>query len=259
MTYPQIDPVLIHIGPLQLRWYGLMYIFGFIVAYFVILHICSRRKLPMTRGDVEDLVTYCILGLVVGARAGYCLIYNPGYYLSHPLRILAVWEGGMSFHGGMIGLLLTGVYFARSRAKSFLMLGDLGAVAATPGLFFGRMGNFINAELFGRVTDVPWGMVFPGGGPLPRHPSQLYEAFSEGLLLFCILSVLSLRVRRRGIVLGAFLTLYGAMRFFLEYFREPDPQLGFVLFSFTMGQLLCMAMVVSGLVMVVWRLKSGPD
>lgn len=256
MTFPRIDPVLVHIGPLQLRWYGLMYIIGFIVAYFVILDICRRRKLPMTRTDVEDLVTYCILGLVLGARIGYCLIYNPVYYLSTPLKFLAVWEGGMSFHGGLIGLVLTGWFFSKTRGKPFLMIADLGAVGATPGLFFGRIGNFINAELFGRVTDVPWGMVFPGGGPLPRHPSQIYEALTEGLLLFLILYLLSRRVKSHGIVFGVFLTCYGAFRFLLEFFREPDVQVGYLFGLITMGQLLCMLMIVTGSAVTLWRLKS---
>ncbi|HVN71856.1 MAG TPA: prolipoprotein diacylglyceryl transferase, partial [Desulfomonilia bacterium] len=153
MRYPQIDPVLIHFGPLQLRWYGLMYIIGFILAYVVIMDVCRRRRLPMAKTDVEDLITYCILGLVLGARIGYCLIYNPGYYFSHPLKVFAVWEGGMSFHGGLIGLILTGWIFSTYRKKPFLMLADLGAIGSTPGLFFGRIGNFINAELYGRVTD----------------------------------------------------------------------------------------------------------
>ncbi|HNQ86134.1 MAG TPA: prolipoprotein diacylglyceryl transferase [Deltaproteobacteria bacterium] len=259
MTYPQIDPVIVHLGPLQLRWYGLMYVIGFIVAYFVTVHICRRRGHPMTRTDVEDFVTYCILGLVLGARIGYCLIYNPVYYLTNPLKFLAVWEGGMSFHGGLIGLVLTGILFARARGKPFLLLADLGGLAATPGLFFGRIGNFINAELFGRVTDVPWGMVFPGGGPLPRHPSQLYEAFSEGLLLFVILYVLSRKVNTRGVVFGVFLAGYGLLRFIMEFFREPDPQIGFVFLSLTMGQTLCLIMVAAGLGLIGWRLKSRRD
>ncbi|HRW80488.1 MAG TPA: prolipoprotein diacylglyceryl transferase [Desulfomonilia bacterium] len=259
MTYPQIDPVIVHLGPLQLRWYGLMYVIGFIVAYFVTVHICRRRGHPMTRTDVEDFVTYCILGLVLGARIGYCLIYNPVYYLTNPLKFLAVWEGGMSFHGGLIGLVLTGILFARARGKPFLLLADLGGLAATPGLFFGRIGNFINAELFGRVTDVPWGMVFPGGGPLPRHPSQLYEAFSEGLLLFVILYVLSRKVNTRGVVFGVFLAGYGLLRFIMEFFREPDPQIGFVFQSLTMGQTLCLIMVAAGLGLIGWRLKSRRD
>jgi phosphatidylglycerol:prolipoprotein diacylglycerol transferase len=257
MEHPFIDPVIVRIGPLQLRWYGLMYILGFIAAYFVILAICRKKRLPMTRADVEDLVTYCILGLVAGARIGYCLIYNPWYYLSHPLKFLAVWEGGMSFHGGLLGLLVTGVLFSWARKKPFLMLADLGSVAATPGLFFGRIGNFINGELFGRVTNVPWGIVFRAGGPLPRHPSQLYEALCEGLLLFVILIAIQMKVSRRGIVFGVFLVCYGTVRFLLEFFREPDPQLGLVFLSFTMGQILCMLMVVFGAALIGWTLKSG--
>jgi len=256
MRYPQIDPVLIHMGPLQLRWYGLMYIIGFMVAYFVIMDLCRRRKLPMTKTDVEDLITYCILGLVIGARVGYCLIYNPGYYLAHPLKFLAVWEGGMSFHGGLAGLVLTGWIFSISRKKPFLMLTDLGAIGATPGLFFGRIGNFINAELYGRVTNAPWGMIFPNGGPLPRHPSQIYEALSEGLLLFIIVYLVSRKVSVHGMLFAVFLSCYGIIRFSLEFFREPDPQLGFVIGPFTMGQILCMIMVVIGLFLIGWLLKS---
>ncbi|HOJ13334.1 MAG TPA: prolipoprotein diacylglyceryl transferase, partial [Deltaproteobacteria bacterium] len=208
--------------------------------------------------DVEDLVTYCILGLVAGARIGYCLIYNPSYYLAHPLKFFAVWEGGMSFHGGLIGLVLTGYLFSRARKKPFLMLADLGAIGATPGLFFGRIGNFINGELFGRVTDAPWGMVFPSGGPVARHPSQLYEAFGEGLLLFVILYLAARKVSTHGVVFGIFLACYGAVRFVLEFFREPDPQIGFVLLTLTMGQVLCLAMVALGLFTVGVSLKSRP-
>jgi len=256
MKYPQIDPVLIHLGPLQLRWYGLMYIIGFIVSYFVIMDYCRRRKLPMTKTEVEDLITYCILGLVLGARIGYCLIYNPAHYFANPLKIFAVWEGGMSFHGGMIGLLLTGWIFSITRKKPFLMLADLGAIGATPGLFFGRIGNFINAELYGRITSVPWGMVFPGGGPFPRHPSQIYEALTEGVLSFIILYLSSQKVRSHGVLLGIFLTCYGIFRFFIEFFREPDVQIGYILGYFTMGQVLCTLMIITGLALIAWRLKS---
>jgi phosphatidylglycerol:prolipoprotein diacylglycerol transferase len=256
MRYPQIDPVLIHIGPLQMRWYGLMYIMGFIVAYFVMADISRRKKLPMSKMDIEDLLTLCILGLVVGARVGYCLIYNPAYYLLHPLKFFYIWEGGMSFHGGLVGLLLSGWIFSAWRKKPFLMLADLGAVGATPGLFFGRIGNFINAELYGRVTNVPWGMIFPGGGPLPRHPSQLYEALCEGLILFMILYVLSRKFKGHGIIISAFLVGYGTIRFFLEFFREPDPQLGFIMGPFTMGQMLSLSMVIAGIGLLTLRLKS---
>ncbi|MFO8111985.1 MAG: prolipoprotein diacylglyceryl transferase, partial [Desulfosalsimonadaceae bacterium] len=187
MTYPMIDPVIFEIGPLQVRWYGLMYIIGFACAYLILLYLSRRRVFRIDRNEIEDLLVYGIIGLLLGARVGYCLFYNLEFYLANPLKILAVWEGGLSFHGGLIGLVIAGAVFARIRKKSFLMLVDMGAVAATPGLFFGRIGNFINGELYGRVTDVPWGMVFPGAGPYPRHPSQLYEALLEGLVLFAVL------------------------------------------------------------------------
>ncbi len=257
MTYPNIDPVLVHLGPIQIRWYGLMYVIGFFVAYLILLRICRKERYDLTRHELEDVLTYCIVGLILGARIGYCLFYNLGVYLENPLKIFAVWEGGMSFHGGLIGVLLAGWIFAAKRSKPFLMLADLGAVAATPGLFFGRLGNFINAELYGRVTGHPWGMVFPGGGPFPRHPSQLYEAFFEGLVLFTILYGLHSRVRTHGILISLFLMIYGAMRFVIEFFRQPDPQLGYVLGGFTMGQILCIIMMAAGGVLLTYRLKSS--
>jgi phosphatidylglycerol---prolipoprotein diacylglyceryl transferase len=256
MNYPQINPVFFKLGPLQLRWYGLMYIIGFLCAYFIAINLSKRKDYDMTRHDVEDLLSYSIVGLIVGARLGYCLFYNFSFYIHHPLKWFAVWEGGMSFHGGLIGLLLAGLLYMHRYRKSYLMLGDLGALSATPGLFFGRMGNFINAELYGRVTDVPWAMVFPGGGPFPRHPSQLYEAFFEGLLLFTILFSLSRKVNTRGVLISCFLILYGLMRIFLEQFREPDSQLGYFFGLFTMGQILSSLMVLSGLALLAYVLKS---
>ena len=257
MKYPQIDPVFFEIGPLQLRWYGLMYIIGFVCAYLVLVHLSRRGNYDMDKKEIEDLLAYGVVGLIIGARLGYCLFYNIGYYLSHPLRCLAIWEGGMSFHGGLIGLVLGGWLFSRLRNKSLIMLADMGALAAPPGLFFGRIGNFINAELYGRVTDVPWGMVFPGAGGLPRHPSQLYEAFFEGIVLFLVIFVLSSKVRTRGILISVFLAGYGFIRFVLEFFREPDPQLGFIVASITMGQILSLAMVAAGAILLITRLKSG--
>jgi len=260
MRYPQIDPVLVHLGPLQIRWYGLMYIIGFALAYFIVRDVCRRRKNDMSSAEIEDLFAYCILALIVGARLGYCIFYNLTYYLQNPLKIFAVWEGGMSFHGGLLGLILAGWLFSLKRAKPFLMLADLGAVAAPPGLFFGRMGNFINGELFGRVTDSVWGMVFPAGGNLPRYPSQLFEAFFEGLVLFVIMYALSFKTRRNGTLLASFLICYGAIRFGLEYFREPDAQLGFVLGAITMGQVLCLAMIICGVSLLVFlRTRSGKN
>jgi phosphatidylglycerol---prolipoprotein diacylglyceryl transferase len=257
MRYPDINPVLVNLGPMQIRWYGLMYIIGFICAFFVMVRISRNRHNGLKKKDIEDLLSLCILGLVLGARLGYCVFYNLSYYLSNPLKTFAVWEGGMSFHGGIVGLLISGWIFSVSRDKSLLMLADIGAVAAPPGLFFGRIGNFINGELFGRVTNVPWGMIFPHGGSLPRHPSQLYEAFFEGIVLFLIMYALSLKTTAHGTLFACFLIFYGGIRFCLEYFREPDAQLGFVLGTFTMGQILCVAMICLGIVLLLYNKVQG--
>jgi len=257
MRYPNIDPVLIHVGPFAVRWYGLMYVVGFLLGYFLLLKLSQREEYDLTKQEVGDLLYFCIAGLVLGARLGYCLIYNFSYYVHEPLKIFAVWEGGMSFHGGLAGAAIAGWVFAHRRHKSLLMIADLGAVAAPLGLFFGRIGNFINGELYGRVTSMPWGMVFPGAGNLPRHPSQLYEAFFEGLILFCILIWLSRKRHPRGFLMASFLTGYGVFRFFLEFFREPDPQIGFVVGPFTMGQILCSIMVAAGIALFYVAGKKG--
>ncbi|MBW2093355.1 MAG: prolipoprotein diacylglyceryl transferase [Deltaproteobacteria bacterium] len=249
MMYPNINPVLIQVGPFAVRWYGLMYVVGFLLGYFVLLKLSQREQYDLTKQEVGDLLYFCIAGLVVGARLGYCLIYNFSYYIHEPLKMFAVWEGGMSFHGGLAGAAVAGWIFARRRHKSLLMIADLGAVAAPLGLFFGRIGNFINGELYGRVTSMPWGMVFPGAGNLPRHPSQLYEAFFEGLVLFSILLWLSRKQRPPGFLMASFLTGYGVFRFFLEFFRDPDPQMRFVMGPFTMGQVLCSIMVAAGILL----------
>jgi phosphatidylglycerol:prolipoprotein diacylglycerol transferase len=256
MKYPEIDPVLVHFGPLQVRWYGLMYVIGFVIAYFILQKVSKSRKYDLTRYDIEDLVAYSIFGLVLGARIGYCLFYNFSYYLHNPAKIIAMWEGGMSFHGGLIGVIVVGLIFSIKRKKSFLMLADLAAVASPPGLFFGRMGNFINGELYGRITDMPWGMVFPGAGPFPRHPSQLYEAFLEGIVLFVLMYTLNKRKPAHGTLIGTFLITYGMMRFFVEFFRQPDPQIGFILGIFSMGQVLCTLMMIIGAALV-WNVQGS--
>ncbi len=255
MLYPHINPVLVHLGPFQIRWYGLMYVVGFVLAYMIMVRTARRKRYNLTREDIEDLLTYCIIGLILGARLGYCLVYNTLYYWHNPLEIVAVWEGGMSFHGGLVGVLVSGWIYSVKRNKSFWMLADLGAIAAPLGLFFGRIGNFINGELYGRVTHMPWGMVFPGAGPYPRHPSQLYEAFFEGVVLFLIIYRISKRRLPHGVIFCCFLVAYGTIRFFLEFFREPDPQLGFILGPFTMGQLLCSIMIIFGMLLLQSRLK----
>lgn len=246
-AYPFIDPVLFRVGPLEIRWYGLMYLLGFLVAYAVIRSELRRRGGPVPVEAAGDLLFYLIVGLLVGARLGYAFIYNAPVYLSAPWEIFALWHGGMSFHGGMVGMLVAGWWFARRNNAPFLQLADIGALAAPIGLMLGRIGNFINGELFGRVTSVPWGVVFPLGGPLPRHPSQLYEALLEGPLLFSLMWWLRRRSRNDGEVLATFIIGYGVFRFLVEFLREPDQQVGFIAGWLTMGQILCLCMVVAGI------------
>jgi phosphatidylglycerol---prolipoprotein diacylglyceryl transferase len=254
MKYPHIDPVFLRLGPLQFRWYGLMYILGFLAAYFVIRKGAERKNIPLTKDDVADLVFAVALGVILGGRLGYVLFYNLSEYLAHPLEVFAVWEGGMSFHGGLAGAVVGGFWFARKKKIDFMTLADLGFLSAPIGLFLGRIGNFINGELYGRATDVPWGMVFPDprAGNLPRHPSQLYEAFLEGPVLFSILWILGRKKQPTGVVFWSFIALYGTFRFIVEFFREPDVQLGFIASGFTMGQLLSFPMALIGAIMI-WR------
>lgn len=251
-----INPILIDLGPFRLSWYGLMYVFGFIAGYLLIRYQMKRKDFGISKAEVEDLFFYIILGLIVGARLGYVLFYDLKMYLGDPLEIFAIWHGGMSFHGGLIGVLLVGIFFSWRRHKSFWKIADLFIVTAPIGLGLGRLGNFINGELYGRVTDVPWGLIFPKGGPLPRHPSQLYESALEGWVLFGILwSIRNNRKIPTGGLLALFLIIYGCFRFFVEFFREPDPQLGFVLGPFSMGQVLCALMILAGVVLYLYLLR----
>jgi phosphatidylglycerol:prolipoprotein diacylglycerol transferase len=244
-----IDPILISYGPVRVSWYGLMYVFGFSISYFLVLYQIRRKDFGLSKPEIENLFFYLIIGLAVGARLGYVIFYNPGMYLRDPLEIFAIWHGGMSFHGGLIGVLIVGILFSRKNKKSFWRLADLLTVTAPIGLALGRLGNFINGELYGRVTQVPWGMVFPLGGPLPRHPSQLYESALEGFILFAILWRLKDKKIPEGGILPLFLIFYGIFRFFIEFLREPDAQLGFVLGPFSMGQVLCFLMILGGAVL----------
>ncbi len=253
IPYPNIDPVLVSIGPVAIRWYGLAYVAGFIVAGLVLRSRAKRWGVGLSDDDLLDIVLWAVVGLVAGARIGYVLFYGVGSYWDEPLSILAFWDGGMSFHGGLIGALLAGWIVAKRKGIPPLQLFDLGAVGAPLGIFFGRIANFINGELWGRVTEVPWAMVFPRApGGLPRHPSQLYEALLEGLVIFCVLWVLSRRKRSDGLIIGTLLVLYSVFRTFIEFFREPDAQLGFILGPLTMGQLLTLPMVFVG-IWLVWR------
>lgn len=258
IAYPNIDPVLVEIGPIAIRWYGLAYVAGFIVAALVMRALVRRWKIALTDDDLLDIVLVAVIGLVAGARLGYVLFYGAGVYWDDPLSILAFWDGGMSFHGGLVGVMLAGWLVARRKGVPVLQLFDLGAVGAPLGIFFGRIANFINGELWGRETDVPWGMVFPRApGGMPRHPSQLYEAVLEGLVIFIVLFVLSRRKRGDGLLIGTLLVLYSVFRTVIEFFREPDVQLGFIFGPFTMGQLLTAPMLIAG-AWLVWRaLRAG--
>jgi phosphatidylglycerol:prolipoprotein diacylglycerol transferase len=246
MQFPTIDPVFLSIGPLQFRWYGLMYVVSFIATYFIIRSEAARKKLALTNDDIADLVFYGAMGVVLGGRTGYILFYNLGFYLENPLKLFAVWEGGMSFHGGFMGVVLAFWLFASRKNVPFLVLADIAALCAPVGLGLGRIGNFINGELYGRATNAPWGIIFPGSDGVPRHPSQLYEAFLEGFVLFLIVRTLSRRSPATGIACWTFVAGYGLFRFLIEFFRQPDAQLGTFFGLFSMGQLLSLPMFLIG-------------
>lgn len=250
IPYPHIDPVFFEFGPLQFRWYGLMYLIGLTCAYFIIKHKVGAKDLPITKDQVYDMIVYAALGVFIGGRLGYTLFYNLPYYLEHPAKIVAVWEGGMSFHGGLIGTIVALLWFSRRRGIPAYTVADLAAAVTPLGLLFGRLGNFINGELYGRPTDVGWCMVFPTGGPACRHPSQLYEAGLEGVLLFAVLNLIDRKPTPPGTIFWSFITGYGLCRLFVEFFREPDAHLGLILGPFSMGQLLSAPMVIVGSFMI---------
>jgi phosphatidylglycerol:prolipoprotein diacylglycerol transferase len=258
MPFPDIDPVLFAIGPFAIRWYSLAYLAG---VFFVLFWIKkSNKKDPfLSEKAYDDLLGWIILSIILGGRAGYVLFYNLPFFLNNPLEIIKFWHGGMSFHGGLIGSILGMMLFAKKYKVDFLKLTDSIAIAAPIGLFFGRIANFINMELYGRVTDSKFGIIFPNAGPLPRHPSQLYEAFLEGLLLFILLLTLNHFTKLsklKGIFSGLFLIFYGSFRIMIENFREPDEQIGFLFAEFTMGQLLSIPLIIFGLIIIIFRLKK---
>ncbi len=260
LTYPHIDPVAFSLGPLSVRWYGLMYLAGFVAVILLGRRRIARRPdLPWTAKDLDDLLFYGVLGVVIGGRLGQVLFYEPAYYLARPLEILAVWKGGMSFHGGFLGVLAALALYARRRKVAWLALTDFIAPLVPPGLGFGRLGNFINGELWGRPADpsLPWAMVFPHVDALPRHPSQLYQAFLEGVVLFAVLWWFSGRPRATGAVSGMFLAGYGAVRFVAEFFREPDAGIFGLSYTVSMGQWLSLPMIAAGIVMMVWANRAA--
>jgi len=260
LVYPNFDPVAFRIGPLAVRWYGLMYLVGFIL--FIVLGR-RRAKARAASGwrvtDVDDMLFFGVFGVIVGGRLGYVLFYKPDYYFAHPLEIFEVWYGGMSFHGGLIGVLIALWFFARARGRRWLDVTDFVAPLIPLGLAAGRLGNFINGELVGRPTDVPWAMVFPQVDNLPRHPSQLYEFGLEGVLLFIIMWGFASKPRPTGAVSGLFLIGYGTFRFIAEFARQPDSFLGFLALGFTMGQWLSLPMIAIGIALMVWAYRGARD
>jgi phosphatidylglycerol:prolipoprotein diacylglycerol transferase len=262
IAFPAIEPEIFRIGPFALRWYAVAYIAGIVIGWRLALRVVDQSPRFMTRLAIDDFVAWATLGVILGGRLGYVIFYKPGYYLAHPLEILALWNGGMSFHGGMLGVIGATLAFAWKRGIPLLALGDVVALMAPIGLFFGRIANFINGELFGRATDVGWAMIFPTDPlRLPRHPSQLYEALLEGLVLFAVLAWLAwfMQARRRpGMIGGAFLIGYALARIVCEFFREPDAHLGFLYAGATMGQLLCIPMLLAGIALVVQARRHPP-
>ncbi|CAG9295799.1 prolipoprotein diacylglyceryl transferase [Celerinatantimonas diazotrophica] len=255
--YPHIDPVAFSIGPIEVHWYGLMYLVGFIFALFCANRYADRDDNDWNRNQVSDLLFYCFLGVILGGRIGYVLFYQFPLFISHPVYIFKIWDGGMSFHGGLIGVILAMFYFARKTHRHFFVVADVVAPLVPFGLGAGRIGNFINGELWGRVTDVPWALIYPDAGPLPRHPSEIYEFLLEGVLLLIILQVYSRRKPPLGAVSGMFMFLYGCFRCFAECFRQPDPQLGFFSFGTTMGQILSIPMIIIGAWILIWSYRRA--
>ena len=268
IKFPVFNPIAISIGPFAIRWYALAYIGGIVLGWLYARSLIKNEKLwggpaPISLVQMDDFILWITLGIILGGRAGYVLFYNLPFFAEHPVEIFEPWKGGMSFHGGFLGCVVAVIWFARRNHISILSLGDITTAVGPIGLFLGRIANFINGELWGRPADpsLPWAMIFPNGGPLPRHPSQLYEAGMEGILLFTILALMIRfgALKRPGMILGSFIALYALARITGEQFRQPDPQLGFLWGGLTMGMLLSLPMVVAGIALVVmaWRRKQS--
>jgi len=256
LHFPNIDPVLLSIGPISIRWYGLMYLLGFLFATWLANRRADKKNSGWTRQNVSDLLFSGFVGVVIGGRLGYVLFYGFDYFLQDPLYLFKIWTGGMSFHGGLLGVITAMYLYAKKNGRTFFSVADFVAPLVPFGLGLGRLGNFLNGELWGRVTDVPWAIIFPDAGPYPRHPSQLYELFLEGFVLFIVINVFIRKSRPAGSVSGMFLIGYGIVRIFAEFFREPDIQLGFFAGGITMGQILSIPMIVVGVLLLIWAYKA---
>jgi len=251
-----LNPDLFSIGNFAIRWYSLAYIIGFVLAWKLCVYLVRKSKNRPNEKDLDDLLTWIIIGVILGGRIGYCLFYNFGYYISNPLHILKIWEGGMSFHGGAIGAIVATYLFTRKNKIPFLHTTDLIAVSAPIGLFLGRIANFINNELWGKTTDGSWGVIFSDGTGLPRHPSQLYEASLEGILMFILLTLIyKSKNYIHGFVSGCFCIFYGIFRIGIEFFREPDSQIGYIVNYFTLGQILSLPMIILGIYLITKHKK----
>ena len=259
LIYPEIDPVALALGPVKIHWYGIMYVFAFMAAWAIAWRRAALPHSPIKRDQIDDLIFYGALGVVIGGRVGYVFFYGFDQFLREPLWLFKIWTGGMSFHGGLLGVMIAMWWYGRKTKTDAMTMIDFVAPIVPLGLGFGRLGNFIGAELYGRVSDVPWAMVFPGGGELPRHPSQLYQAGLEGLLLFCIVFSFSMRPRPKYAVSGVFALCYGMFRFVVEFFREPDQAIGFDLFGWmTRGQILSLPLIIVG-IGLLWLAYARKD
>ena len=252
--FPNINPIAIDFGLIKISWYALSYVAGIFSSWYFILKIIKLKNIKISNKIISDLINNCMIGIILGGRIGYVIFYNPEYYFENLIEIFKIWNGGMSFHGGLIGVILAVIYSSRASKIPIIIFSDLISIVSPIGLFFGRIANFINGELFGRVTNHHFGMIFPNGGKLPRHPSQLYEAFFEGLVLFFIMIFLMSKSKFfeiKGFLTSSFIFFYGIFRFFIEYFREPDDHIGLIYFNFSMGQILSLPMIVSGLYFMI--------
>ena len=252
--FPNINPIALDFGIVKISWYALSYIIGILSSWYLILKIIKLKKVQISNKIISDLISNCMVGIILGGRLGYVIFYNPEFYFNNLIEIFKIWNGGMSFHGGFIGVILAIIYSSKTSKIPIIMFSDLISIVAPIGIFFGRVANFINGELFGRVTNHYFGMIFPNGGKLPRHPSQLYEAFFEGIVLFIIMIILINKQKlfeKKGFLTASFVSLYGIFRFFIEYLREPDGHIGLIYFDFSMGQILSLPMIISGLYFMI--------